>query len=110
MEVVLELGEGKSIRFPKEGGVTSVGLKEGCPECGQPDCYEHYNYKTSPSGPCEDVQEMIQRKVVNTAIDAVESLLLSLIKAGMLNVFINSDKIADAVQTTLDAIVNNVGD
>lgn len=108
MEVVFDLGAGKSIRLPKEGGVTSVGLKEGCPVCGQPDCYDHYGHKATPVSGCEDEQEMLQRKLVNTAIDTVESLLLSLVKAGMLNVYINSDKIADAVQTTLDAIANNV--
>jgi hypothetical protein len=116
MEIVISLGEGKSIRFPKEGGVTSVGLKEDCPQCGQPDCYKHYNYAATPSSKTEDEQEMIQRRACNAAIDAVESLLLSLANAGLIKLANTSTspvydtRLKDAVQETLDAIANHVED
>jgi hypothetical protein len=115
MEIVLELGEGKSIRFSKEGGVTSVGLKEDCPQCGQPDCYRHYNFAATPSSETEDEHEMIQRRAYNAAVDAVESLLLSLANAGLIKLVNTSTspeygRLKDAVQTTLDAIANNIGD
>jgi hypothetical protein len=114
MEVVIDLGSGKSIRFPKEGGVTSVGLKEDCPVCGQPDCYEHYGHKATPTSGSEEEWEMLQRKVVNTSIDTIESLLLSLANAGLIKLSNTSTspcydaRLKEAVQTTLDAITNNV--
>jgi len=108
MEIVLELGEGQSIRFPKEGGVTSVGLKENCPYCGQPDCYADCDGSAGDIDGLESEEQMYARKVVNTAIDAVESLLLSFANAGLIR--LTDTRLKDAVQTTLDAIANNCGE
>jgi len=56
----------------------------------------------------ESEEQMYNRKVMNTAIDTVESLLLALSEAGAINLVKDNEKIVEAVQTTLDALVNHV--
>lgn len=108
MEIVLDFGDRRSIRFSKEGGITSVGLKEPCPVCGQCDCYDHAGHKSHPNAGCETVEECQARQVSNAAIDGVESLLLSFTKAGIINLVRDNKAIVEAVEVTLDAIGNNL--
>ena len=107
-EIILRLDHERYISFPKEGSVYSESIKEDCPYCADPDCYANCDGSAGDVDGLESEEQMYDRKVINTAIDTVESLLLALSEAGVINLVKDNEKIVEAVQITLDALVNHV--
>lgn len=107
-EIIIEAGNGRLILDGH--GIRSEGLKEDCPKCGQPDCYEHtfkHPHEDRPDEQYETLEEAADRRAANSAIDGVESLVLSMVEAGVVS---HHDwRLQKAIEVTLDAIANNLG-
>jgi len=107
MDFVININEGARISVSKEGLLTSEGLKEECPYCGQTECYDHtfkHPHEDRPHEDYETLEEAAERQVTNARVDGMESLVLALAKEGY---DITDERFKNAVITACDAIANN---
>lgn len=107
-EIIIEAENGRLILDGH--GIRSEGLKENCPKCGQPECYEHtfkHPYEDRPDEDHETLEETADRRAVNSAIDGVESLVLAMVEGGAVSP--HDHRLRKAVEVALDAIGNNLG-
>lgn len=104
MDYVIPINSIARICVSKEGLLTSEGLKEECPYCGQADCYAHCDGSAGDFDGLESEEQMNERRVANARVDGMESLILALAKKGY---NITDERFRDAVITACDAIANN---
>lgn len=97
-------GVGKAIII-NGNSITSAGLKQVCPYCSQETCYADCDGAAGDIDGLESEEQMEMRRLYNFAVDGLESYLLALSMAG---VDVSTDAFKEALQTTLDAIANNV--
>jgi len=92
------------IRFDnKSGSIISSDLKEKCELCGSVDCYDCLN-GFSPSINYKAIDQ-IKRKLFNTSMDSIESLILSHAIAG---IDIESPAYLEGLEITIDGCINNI--
>ena len=85
-----------------DGGVIHSNLKELCPICGA-DCYG--GCESLSSEEVEAPEDMEARRMFNTAMDAVESVILAHSCSG---VDVESKEYIDGLKTAIEAISNNI--
>ena len=114
LKVILLPCYGITIKIATEGhekypsGSITSDLKESCPYCGQSDCY--FSCDMSQGQPEDEPEleteaQVEQRQQFNSAVDGVESLLLSLACAGL---NLDTPKICEAIETTIQSIEHKV--
>lgn len=104
MDFVISINNDAKICVSKEGLLTSNGLKEECPYCGQTDCYADCDGSQGDIDGLESEEQMIERRVANARIDGMESLILALALEGF---DITDERFRSAVITACGAITNN---
>jgi hypothetical protein len=104
MDFVIPVNDIATIRISKEGMLTSEGLKEECPYCGQVDCYADCDGSAGDIDGLESEEQMIERRVANARADGLEALVLALVCKGYDP---TDEKFKGAVTTACDAIANN---
>lgn len=104
MDFIIEINENSRIAVSKEGILTSKGLKEECPYCGQTDCYANCDGSQGDIDNLESEEEMIERRIANARVDGMESLILALALKGY---NMTHERFKEAVITACDAIANN---
>ena len=80
--------------------VITSNMKEKCPGCGDPNCY--YD-ACNESDEFED--DARTRHLFNTAIDALESMILAHFGAG---INVGSEEYVAGITTAYDALCNNI--
>jgi hypothetical protein len=102
MSAVIRINDG--VYFEYDFGVlTSHGLKEPCPYCGQDDCYADCDGSQGDIDGLESEEEMIERRVTNARVDGLEALILAMAKDHNLL----ESKTKEAIITAVDAIANH---
>ena len=109
MDFVIPINDSTRISISKDGLLTSQGLKEECPHCGQVDCYEHVADQSDPDTQwihedMESPEENQERQVANARVDGMESLILALVNEGYNP---TDEKFRNAVIIACDAIANH---
>lgn len=104
MDFVIPINDDMKISISKEGLLTSRGLKEECPYCGQVDCYADCDGSAGDIDGLESEEQMIELRVSNARIEGMESLVLALVCEGFDP---TDEKFKNAVITACDAIANN---
>ena len=109
--IVITLTE-NSLDKPKlyKAGTISSDLKKPCPYCEQSDC--HYSCDESQAGgfngkELETDDEYNTRRQYNTAIDAIESIILAHAVAGL---DVEASEYLEGLNSALDKIANEFGD
>ncbi len=91
------------IAITKHGATVDSDLKDKCPYCGLRDCYFNCDQSTYDDE-LETQEEMIDRKMFNTAIDVVESMVLAHAIAG---IDVEAPSYKDGIEQVIKAFVNN---
>lgn len=86
----------------RNGGTIKSNLKENCPICGA-ECYGAC--ESISSGEVEAPEDLDSRRMFNTAMDAVESVVLAHACAGL---DVQSKEYVEGLKTAIEAISNNV--
>ena len=99
-EIIIQLD--KSVDTPDGrwdgGNLIHSKLKDECPACKNPNCYAHCEEST------ETDDEWLNRHRWNTAMDALESMILAHAIAG---IDVESPAYIEGIETTCDALSNN---
>mgnify|MGYP006865102700 CR=1 FL=1 len=86
------------------GSITSHDLKETCPSCDSVGCNLSCDGSLGADDNAESDEERVARLVLNGAIDAIESLILTHACAG---VNVEDEKYQKGIAYALDAVGNN---
>lgn len=104
--ITLKIHDGVEIHL-NDGSLTSTGLKDPCPHCHKPDCYQHVADDGIDDCPqsYEDQAASNDRRIYNAAIDGLESLVLAQHQAGL---DLEAPAYLEALRTAVDAITNHL--
>jgi len=93
-----------TITIRDSGGTIYSNLKEKCPYCGQNSCYFYCDQSTYDDT-LETEKQTIERRVHNSRIDAIESLVLAHATVG---IDVTTPAYIEGIETAVDACANHV--